>query len=91
MQLHWNVVPLELIVELTEVEVVQQNIITAAYLEENSELGVNSMKKQVTRILDGVVAVYDLGDFGRETSYGIANEYVLVKDKNKQMKFVLRT
>ena len=35
-------------------------------------------------------AVYDSGDFGRETSHGIANEYVLVKNKNKLMKFVLQ-
>ena len=77
MQLHWNVVPPELIVELTQVEVVEQNITAVAYLEESSEFGVNSMKKQVTRILDGIQpAVYDSGDFGRETSHGIANEYV---------------
>ena len=35
-------------------------------------------------------AVYDSGDFGRETSYSIAYEYVLVKNKNKLMKFVLQ-
>ena len=35
-------------------------------------------------------AVYDSGDFGRETSHGIANEYVLVKNKNKLTKFVLQ-
>ena len=35
-------------------------------------------------------AVYDSSDFGRETSHGIANEYVLVKNKNKLMKFVLQ-
>ena len=70
MQLHWNVIPLELIVELSEVEVVEQNISTAAYLEESSEFGINRTKKQATTILDGVAAVYDLGDFGRETSQG---------------------
>ena len=91
MQLHWNVVPPKLIVELTEVEVVKQNITTAAYLEESSEFGVNSMKKQVSRISNGVAAVYDSGDFGREISHGIANKYVLVKNKNKLMKFVLQT
>ena len=32
--------------------------------------------------------VYDYGDFGRETSHGIADEYVLVRNKNKLMKFV---
>ena len=47
---------LELIVELTEVEVVKQNISTAAYLKESSEFGVNSMKKQVTKILDVIAA-----------------------------------
>ena len=71
-------------------EVVEQNITTAAYLEESSEFRVNGMKKQVTRILNGVAAVYDSGDFGRETSHGITNEYLLVKNKNKLMKFVLQ-
>ena len=82
MKLHWNVVPLELIVELTEVEVVEQNVTTAAYLEESSKFGVNSMKRQATRILDGVAAVYDLCNFGKKTSHGSANEYVVVQNKN---------
>ena len=42
----------------------------------------------MTRILQP--AVYDSGDFGRETGHGIANECVLVKNKNKPMKFVLQ-
>ena len=91
LQLPWNVVPPELIVELTQVEVVEQNTTAAAYLEESCEFGVNSMKKQVTRILMELQpAVYDSGDFGREISHGIANGYVLVKNKNKLMKFVLQ-
>ena len=35
-------------------------------------------------------AMYDSGDLGRETSQGISNEYVLVKNKNKLMKFLLQ-
>ena len=35
-------------------------------------------------------AVYDSGNFGSETSHGIANEYVLVQNKNKLTKFVLQ-
>ena len=34
--------------------------------------------------------MYDSSDIGRETRHGIANKYVLVKNKNKLMKFVLQ-
>ena len=35
-------------------------------------------------------AVYDSGEFGSETSHGIANELELVKNQNNLMKFTLQ-
>ena len=63
----------------------KQNIIAAANFEECS-----LKNKSLEFWMELQPAVYDSGDFGSETSNGITNEYVLVKNKNKLVKFVLQ-
>ena len=66
-------------------EVVELDITAAANFEESS-----LKNKSLEFWMELQPAEYDSGDFGSETSHGIANEYVLVKNKNKMIKFVLQ-
>ena len=63
----------------------EQNITAAADFEESS-----LKNKSLEFWMELQPAVYDSCDFESETSHGIANEYVLVKNKNKLTKFVLQ-